>query len=32
MRVNSNVKDIPVYYDGVMGVPITFLEKHNPDT
>jgi hypothetical protein len=31
MRVNSNVKDIPADYDGVMGVPITFLEKHNPD-
>ncbi len=23
--------DIPVNYDGVMGVPITFLYKHNPD-
>lgn len=27
----SKVKDIPVDYDGVMGVPITFLTKHNPD-
>lgn len=27
----EKVKDIPVDYDGVMGVPITFLEKHNPD-
>jgi hypothetical protein len=26
----SKVKDIPQDYDGVMGVPITFLEKHNP--
>ena len=23
--------DIPVDYDGVMGVPITFLDKHDPD-
>lgn len=23
--------DIPVDYDGVMGVPLTFLAKHNPD-
>lgn len=23
--------DIPVDYDGVMGVPLTFLDKHNPD-
>jgi hypothetical protein len=22
---------IPVDYDGVMGVPITYIEKHNPD-
>ncbi len=27
----STVKDIPCDYDGVMGVPLTFLEKHNPD-
>jgi hypothetical protein len=26
----SKVKDIPTDYSGVMGVPITFLEKHNP--
>jgi hypothetical protein len=25
------VADIPVDYAGVMGVPITFLNKHNPD-
>jgi len=25
------VSEIPVDYDGVMGVPITFLDKHNPD-
>lgn len=27
----SKTKDIPVDYDGVMGVPITFLEKYNPE-
>lgn len=27
----SKVSDIPVDYSGVMGVPITFLDKHNPD-
>lgn len=27
----SKVVDIPVDYDGCMGVPITFLGKHNPD-
>lgn len=27
----SKVKDIPVDYAGVMGVPITFLDKYNPD-
>jgi hypothetical protein len=27
----SKTKDIPVDYDGLMGVPITFLDKHNPD-
>jgi len=27
----SKVKDIPMDYDGVMGVPITFLDKYNPD-
>ncbi len=30
--INVNkTKDIPVDYEGVMGVPITFLDKHNPD-
>lgn len=30
--INVNkVKDIPYDYDGVMGVPISFLEKHNPN-
>ena len=30
--INVNkVKDIPIDYDGVMGVPITFLEKYNPN-
>jgi len=27
----SRVVDIPYDYDGVMGVPITFLDKYNPD-
>ena len=27
----SKTKDIPMDYKGVMGVPITFLEKYNPD-
>lgn len=27
----SKVSEIPVDYDGVMGVPITFLDKYNPD-
>ncbi len=27
----GKVKDIPVDYEGEMGVPITFLDKHNPD-
>ena len=27
----SKVKDIPVDYVGVMGVPITFLDKYNPE-
>lgn len=27
----SKVADIPVDYDGVMGVPLTFLAKHNPE-
>jgi len=30
--VNVNkTKDIPTDYSGVMGVPISFLDKHNPD-
>lgn len=30
--INVNkVKEIPVDYDGVMGVPITFMDKYNPD-
>lgn len=24
-------KDIPINYDGMMGVPITFMDKYNPD-
>lgn len=27
----DKVADIPVDYDGVMGVPITFLDKYNPN-
>ena len=27
----DKTKEIPIDYDGVMGVPITFLDKHNPD-
>lgn len=26
----SKVVDIPMDYDGIMGVPLTFLDKHNP--
>jgi len=27
----DRVAEIPEDYDGVMGVPITFLDKHSPD-
>lgn len=27
----DKVKDIPIDYDGVMGVPITFLDKYSPN-
>jgi hypothetical protein len=27
----DKVAEIPCDYDGVMGVPITFLDKYNPD-
>ena len=27
----DKVKDIPIDYDGVMGVPVTFMNKHNPE-
>lgn len=27
----SKVTDIPIDYEGIMGVPITFLDKYNPD-
>lgn len=27
----DKVKDIPIDYEGVMGVPITFLDKYNPN-
>jgi hypothetical protein len=30
--INVNkTKDIPMDYDGTMGVPVTFLDKYNPD-
>ena len=30
--INVNkVNDIPCDYDGVMGVPVTFMDKYNPD-
>ena len=27
----QKVNDIPIDYDGCMGVPITFMNKYNPD-
>lgn len=27
----DKTKDIPMDYPGIIGVPITFLDKHNPD-
>lgn len=27
----DKTKDIPMDYDGIMGVPITFIDKYNPD-
>lgn len=27
----SRVKDIPKDYDGLMGVPVSFLDKYNPE-
>lgn len=27
----SNTKDIPADYDGAMGVPLSFLDKYNPE-
>ena len=30
--INVNItKDIPMDYDGAMGVPITFMDKYNPE-
>jgi hypothetical protein len=29
--INVDKTDIPCDYDGVMGVPITFLDKYNPE-
>ena len=27
----DKTKDIPIDYKGIMGVPITFMDKYNPD-
>jgi hypothetical protein len=27
----DKTKDIPIDFDGVMGVPVTFIDKYNPD-
>lgn len=27
----SKTKDIPIDYTGVMGVPVTFMDKYNPE-
>lgn len=27
----DKVSDIPIDYDGIIGVPITFMDKHNPE-
>ena len=27
----ANLKMIPAFYDGLMGVPITFIDKYNPE-
>lgn len=27
----DKIKEIPMDYDGVMGVPVTFMDKYNPD-
>ena len=27
----KKVQDIPIDYDGIISVPLTFLDKHNPD-
>jgi len=27
----DKTKDIPMYYEGIMGVPISFIDKHNPE-
>ena len=27
----GRTQNIPIDYDGIMGVPITFLDKYNPD-
>ena len=28
---DSNVKDIPIDYNGIMGVPISFMDRYNPE-
>lgn len=29
--IDSKTNDIPMDYDGVIGVPISYMQKHNPD-
>lgn len=29
--INMNMSEVPSDYDGIMGVPITYLDKHNPE-
>ena len=31
LKAARKAKEIPKDYDGAMGVPITFLNKHNPE-
>ena len=29
--IDMNVSEVPSDYDEIMGVPITYLDKHNPE-
>ena len=29
-KIGANCKDIPIDYDGVIGIPLTFFLRHNP--